>query len=185
MTTMNKELEEELIEAMKSLLIDIESMHDDKKSTWFGPFSECDGSNVEWPNLAMSSQALKDVLAKIESQEKETKTDLIRKAAQAAGISITDVTLPHWHKDNPWSEDLVYVSIEELADCALSRGYGRTRTDVLEQWSHYGIWLDAYILDGQMITAGIRFGPEPGDYLSPGFYGEKLRALLEKHKVKP
>jgi hypothetical protein len=63
----------ELIKALKSLISDIESMqssgtHD---SNWFGPFSQHemgldDLMEVEWPNLAISLEAVKAALENFE-----------------------------------------------------------------------------------------------------------------------
>ncbi|WP_292362962.1 hypothetical protein [Mesorhizobium sp.] len=97
-----------------------------------------------------------------------------------------------WHQENPWKDQLIYVPIEELAECHMA--IGRTLAimndkpilyDVahcLDHWGEYGSMLDAYILTGAMFTAGVRFGPEGPDYLSPGFSLPKLTALLRKHQ---
>jgi hypothetical protein len=69
---------EKLIQALKSLIIDIEGMrcipYDSQKDTghWFGLFSESthdygDGSAIEWPNLAISVDGLKTALFEIEA----------------------------------------------------------------------------------------------------------------------
>ena len=65
---------EDLIKAVKSLLSDIEAMQDRgrRSDEWFGRFSEfnvteMDGALVEWPNLAISADAVKVELAKVAS----------------------------------------------------------------------------------------------------------------------
>lgn len=98
---------------------------------------------------------------------------------------------PHWHGQNPWADRLTYVPIEELAECYIAIGKPFAWVDgtpilydvahCLDQWGKYGDKLDAYILTGPLTTAGIRFGPEGPDYLSPGFSLPKLRALMLKY----
>jgi len=85
--------------------------------------------------------------------------------------------ITHWHEDNPWKDEITYVQLEELAECY---PHG---PDSISRWFQYGDKLDAYILPGNKeITAGVRFGPEGSDYLSPGFDEHKLRKLLEKYR---
>lgn len=66
---------EQLMKAVQVLIVDIEAMQPrsspdsrgGKESHWFGPFSEFDeqedGVIVEWPNLAISFEALKNAFA--------------------------------------------------------------------------------------------------------------------------
>ncbi|ESX17902.1 hypothetical protein X766_16060 [Mesorhizobium sp. LSJC255A00] len=119
-----------------------------------------------------------------------TAADIIQRCWLDAQIEANRV-LPHWHDQNPWNDRLMYVPIEELAECFM--GIGRlvhlndnevTMCDVafvLQNWAQYGDKLDAYILTGPLTTASIRFGPEGPDYLSPGFSLPKLRALMLKY----
>lgn len=98
--------------------------------------------------------------------------------------------IPHWHEDNPWNDHLIYVSLDELAECAIMQGklvtLGNgdkkfwTKKDTLDHWLHYGHQLDAYILTGVTLTAGVRFGSAPDEYLSPGFSLPKLAELLKR-----
>jgi hypothetical protein len=72
---------DELISAVKALIVDIESMNcvpentviNDDSGYWFGEFSEyqenADGDMIiEWPNLAISVERLKKILDKRASQ---------------------------------------------------------------------------------------------------------------------
>lgn len=98
---------------------------------------------------------------------------------------------PHWHDQNPWNDHLIYVPLEELAECCIVIGKTFAQFDdkpliyevhhMLDHWNEYGAKLDAYILTGATLTAGVRFGPEGPDYLSPGFALPKLAALLKKY----
>lgn len=58
--------QDELLQAVKSLINDIESMQSRTSSDWFGRFSEwedsLDGALVEWPNLAISLAAVKALI---------------------------------------------------------------------------------------------------------------------------
>lgn len=101
------------------------------------------------------------------------------------------VWAPHWHEFNPWKDRLVYVPIEELAECVLPMG-GPDRIlpmfetwsmiDAIAHWTQYGLNLDGYIVtEGPILQAGIRFGAEPEHYLTPPFSLPKLHALLLKH----
>ncbi|RUX60138.1 hypothetical protein [Mesorhizobium sp. M7A.F.Ca.CA.002.12.1.1] len=118
--------------------------------------------------------------------------ELVERCRKAAANAVQGLPLePHWHDQNPWADRLTYVPIEELAECFM--GLGRmvhlndnevTMCDVafvLQNWAQYGDKLDAYILTGPLTTAGIRFGPDGPDYLSPGFSLPKLRALMLKY----
>lgn len=103
--------------------------------------------------------------------------------------------VPHWHEYNPWKDHIVYVPLEELAEChhALGRllaSHGKepivyTVRHTLEHWRQCGPKLDAYILTGKIITGGVRYGRKGEQYLSPGFYTPKLWALLQKYKGSP
>lgn len=98
---------------------------------------------------------------------------------------------PHW--PNPWP-DVVYVPIEELAEChaGLGQRYGDvdgksyilTKERVLEHWRRAGEKLDAYILPqpSGFHSIGIRYGSEGPDYLSPLGECSKVTALLGKYK---
>lgn len=98
---------------------------------------------------------------------------------------------PHWHAQNPWADRLIYVPIEELAECGIHVGQLIAQVGELDHiwtveieldyWSQYGSKLDAYILTGPILTGGVRFGPDGADYLSPGFSLPKLRALMLKY----
>lgn len=98
---------------------------------------------------------------------------------------------PHWHQHNPWSDHLIYVPLDELALCCISIEQGlqanRKAVDVnqefvLGMWRTFGPDLDGYILTGKTLTGGVRYGPEPDHYLSPGFSLPKLAALLKTHR---
>jgi hypothetical protein len=84
--------------------------------------------------------------------------------------------LPHWHKDNPWAEDIVYLPIE-LA--AIYCHYSWPASETLEHWKQYGEKLDAYILPqpSGRHCLGVRFGPEGPDYIS-AYADEKV---LDNH----
>jgi hypothetical protein len=69
---------EKLIQALKSLIIDIESMQDKELTEYFGPFSESfendDGNTViDWPNLAISLDDLKQALLEVEATHRHVK----------------------------------------------------------------------------------------------------------------
>lgn len=99
---------------------------------------------------------------------------------------------PHWHDQNPWNDHLIYVPLDELAECCAA--IGKTFAQFLgtpmkyepfhmiQHWQEYGSRLDGYILTGPIVTAGIRFGPGGDEYLSPGFHLPKLAALLKKYR---
>jgi hypothetical protein len=99
---------------------------------------------------------------------------------------------PYWHDHNPWRDRLVYVPLRELAECGFAIGAQLATWNgqpllydvahMLDHWSQFGRKLDAYILTGQTLAAGVRYGPEGPDYLSPGFHLPKLAALLKKHR---
>lgn len=96
----------------------------------------------------------------------------------------------YWHSSNPWKDELIYVPIEELAACVVFIDRPIQTKDgpvtaslqfVLDMWRSHGSKLDAYILTGRTFTAGVRFGPDGPDYLSPGFSTPKLWALKLKY----
>lgn len=99
--------------------------------------------------------------------------------------------MPHWHEYNPWKDYVVYVTLEELADCFYglnnSCGDGNggsfiyTKELLLEHWKETGDKLDAYILpqSSGYHDMGIRFGKEPCEYLSPMGVSSKLSSLLK------
>jgi hypothetical protein len=100
---------------------------------------------------------------------------------------------PHWHEYNPWKDNLMYVKPEELASCVL---LGSTRGDwspekIVDHWRQDGSnmrhKIDAYILlpgwNGRTnyISAGIRYGKEGEEYLSPSFEQTKIRELINNY----
>jgi len=97
---------------------------------------------------------------------------------------------PWWDEYNPWREHLVYVPLQDLAKCVLGFGKDIDTNEpvpvtygydlVMRIWRQNGHRLDGYILVGPVITAGVRYGPDPGDYLSPGFSTPKLVTLLRE-----
>lgn len=98
---------------------------------------------------------------------------------------------PFWHDQNPWNDHIIYVWPQELAECVFHLGKLMTTSDgvvictperMLAHWRQYGNKLDAYILTGKVITAGIRYGPYGPDYLSPDFSLPKLTSLLGKYR---
>lgn len=93
---------------------------------------------------------------------------------------------PHWHEQNPWKDQLIYVPIEELAACHIRLHPPFSNWDMVDaiaHWVQYGDKLDAYILvNWPVFTAGVRFGPEGHHYLSPGFSLPKLWELLWKYR---
>lgn len=97
---------------------------------------------------------------------------------------------PHW--SNPW-HDVVYVTIEELAECHLGLGemcgqmngesFILTKEKILEHWRRAGVELDAYILPqpSGFHDMGIRYGAEASQYLSPAANKEKIAILYKKY----
>ena len=96
---------------------------------------------------------------------------------------------PHWHEQNPWKDKLIYVPVPDLAACALrleDPHNSWTMVDMIAHWIQYGNKLDAYILNaGVVLTGGVRHGPEPWQYLSPGFSLPKLIALRDRFTSSP
>lgn len=104
------------------------------------------------------------------------------------------VTEPYWHDFNHFAEFLVYVTLEELAAC--HRYFGQfaylaeynqavliTAELVLNSWLDAGSALDAYILPdalmvGGLPCAGVRYGAESHEYISPNCDSKKLLELL-------
>ena len=100
--------------------------------------------------------------------------------------------MTHWHQENPWKDTAIYVPLETLAE-ALS-GYKSQLTtgeDVIvspdmqvEIWKNNGLNLDAYILPQPSgnVCVGVRYGPEPSDYISPHIHNkENVEKLCEKY----
>ena len=97
---------------------------------------------------------------------------------------------PHWK--NPWN-DVVYVPIEELAECdyMLGKSCGMpdgtsvlvTKEFILEHWRSCGDKLDAYILPqpSGFHSIGIRYGAEGSEYISPMGDEDKVQELLNKY----
>ena len=79
---------------------------------------------------------------------------------------------PWWDEYNPWREHLVYVPLQDLAKCVLGFGKDIDTNEtvpvtygydlVMRIWRQNGHRLDGYILVGPVITAGVRYGPDPG-----------------------
>ena len=95
--------------------------------------------------------------------------------------------MTHWK--NPW-EQAVPVPLDLLASC-VAGGNIRDETGktvpydadyILKYWASYGDKLDGYLLQGMPgghISAGVRFGPEGPDYLSPYIPPEKRELAFE------
>lgn len=103
---------------------------------------------------------------------------------------------PYWHKYNPWRDKLVYVSLEELAECVAGGTIYRQDEShvaydeayVLSAFRRYGKKLDAYLLP-QMglgyVSCGVRYGPAGDQYLSPSGHQDKIKALLQRKGINP
>jgi len=106
--------------------------------------------------------------------------------------------MTHWHDENPYAENIAYVPIEELAACcaggslALRDGsiVAQTPERILAHWRESGARLDAYVLLGgdRHLSAdpgaGVRYGPGPGDYISPLVKDrERFAAMVEESLV--
>jgi len=103
----------------------------------------------------------------------------------------------YWHESNPWHDDVVYVTLEELAECVdKGNGYvgtpeGRKVYDnafLLEEWRRTSDKLDAYILpqpDGYRHSIGVRYGAKGEQYFSPYANQERTEALLTLAWKKP
>lgn len=188
-----------LIKAVKSLIVDIESMQGNAPydSNWFGPFSEIDevAGIVEWPNLAIQLELVKRELAKAELQQHPlAQADMAEVERRMLAIqpykSMAMQQLAHWHEHNPWKDDLIYTTIDEVVrlmadDNKIMTPTGmRTKTP---EWirnnylAQYGDKLDPYILTGGSV--GVRYGPEGEQYLSPGVDPRRvIRFLVNKLK---
>ena len=108
-----------------------------------------------------------------------------------ADLIILNSWKPHWDAYNPWRDHLIYVSIEDLAECYLPMTgpdllipqiESWNMIEAIANWTQYGTELDAYILTGPVLAAGVRYGPEGEHYLSPPFSLPKLVALHERHR---
>lgn len=87
----------------------------------------------------------------------------------------------YWHRYNPWKDSIVYVPIEELAEC-VAEGYHMTKEEILKHWSQDGKKLDAYILPEPVFhSMGIRYGREGREYISPMGDQKKLAELLKRY----
>jgi hypothetical protein len=123
----------------------------------------------------------------------EIKIEALTKTAIQAAASRSGIGEPtiYWHEYNPWKDILIYVPINELAECAMVIGAAYTDENgqhqeytaqtALNQWRKTGEKLDAYVLPSVTPTGGIRYGMEGSEYLSPGFYPEKIQALIDKY----
>jgi hypothetical protein len=99
--------------------------------------------------------------------------------------------IKHWHDVNPWRDQITYVPIERLAECAaggtIALGIGGEVVPfdvpfILEHWASCGRdKLDAYILPQPhgRHSIGVRYGAEGSEYFSPhNANPEKTAALL-------
>lgn len=96
---------------------------------------------------------------------------------------------------NPWADVIVYVTLEELAECfgGLGQSCGRsdgssfiwTKELVLAHWRTAGKRLDPYILPqpNGWHSIGIRYGSKGSQYLSPMGDDKKVTALLKKYRA--
>lgn len=100
---------------------------------------------------------------------------------QVPGEPIKGPTGPYWDEFNPWKDGLVYVPLEELAQCLMTAAYGNEVDSALKTWRHMSSHLDGYILVNTL-SAGIRYGSEGSQYLSPQFSMPKIAALLKKYR---
>lgn len=85
--------------------------------------------------------------------------------------------MPNWTQPPEWRDRIVYVPLEELSACVAGG-------DLRVRCKQYGDHLDAYILPSLAghISAGIRYGDEPGEYLSLFGDQENLIDLLVRHQ---
>ncbi len=90
--------------------------------------------------------------------------------------------MAHWHESNPWASKLVYVpDLAELAEALVANR--RAREPALRYWQEKGQKLDAYVLkDSLGFHAGIRYGAEGSEYLSPYCDEAKLAMLWTKYQ---
>ena len=87
---------------------------------------------------------------------------------------------PHWHDENPWRDDIIYVTLEEAAACC----DGRTVEGYLSVWWRASNALDAYILPqpSEHHDIGVRWGSRGEQYFSPANNVERTQALLDKYR---
>jgi len=90
--------------------------------------------------------------------------------------------MAHWHDFNPWADCLTYITAED-ADALLQGAYCDDAYwhCIVEE---YGPRLDPYLLPqpNGRFSFGIRYGREPGEYLSPQCRPADAAAILAKHK---
>lgn len=146
-----------------------------------------DGMGGLVPPYGMGGFAVSEIIERCKS---EAQAEL---AAPVDEIAIEPNMPTHWHDQNPWKDKIMYVPIPELAECVVSVGklvrlpQGELtmcdRDFVLQHWAQHGPKLDGYIfIRGSILaTAGVRFGPEGHEYLSPAFHFTKLTALMMKY----
>ncbi|MBU6355771.1 MAG: hypothetical protein KJS79_03430 [Rhodospirillales bacterium] len=80
--------------------------------------------------------------------------------------------MAYWRQPREWAPRIVEVTLDDLAR------YG-IRPLTPESWARYGEHLEAYLLPGATeISAGIRYGDGPAEYLSLLADQQGLRALL-------
>lgn len=95
---------------------------------------------------------------------------------------------PHW--PNPWS-NAVFVPLNALAELCImpDPNYVRYRRS---EWYRAGDKLDCYLVwwgsePNRHLSAGVRYGPDAGDYLSPAiidYHGaKKLYKKWERHNA--
>lgn len=98
---------------------------------------------------------------------------------------------PHW--PNPWEGYVVYVPIEELAECAYGISkvhcvFGKDNSDFIMtkemMLELHGDPVDAYILPhaAGYHSIGIRYGAKDSEYLSPLGDQKKVDDLLRKYR---
>lgn len=89
--------------------------------------------------------------------------------------------MAHWHSFNPWAATLIYpASVKEVVS-ALSPNTAGLFGYALAQAQYRGP-VDVYIVaGGRRASLGIRYGKEPGDYLSVYVAEDKIaqRGLLK------
>lgn len=95
--------------------------------------------------------------------------------------------IPYWHKFNPWSDHVVYLPSVKVAAEMLDKSYMYRGTVEfwVNVWKAYGDQLDPYILPSPNgdHSLGIRYGAEPGNYLSP--YGDRDRRNAREYREHP
>lgn len=85
--------------------------------------------------------------------------------------------MAHWNDFNPWARTCIYISYDEMREIL-----GQNLQD--ETLAAYGSRLDAYILPqpGGTYCFGIRYGAEPGEYLSLRISTTQGNRIMEKQK---